>query len=162
LKAVFCPIYDENLVYGYYGRPAYKPYGKTLHTSLPGFRPICFVLRAEALKGVKRVVPLDTGALQAGAFKRHLTAVMTKENFEIGTSVDEAARFVGAFFETNKRYYFGQLRDGLKLSPTDLIAHAYQSIVADSGTSDVDDRRSSIEIHFTRNIRLSDKTVRAI
>lgn len=162
LKATLCKKYNEDLLYTYYGRPAYKPFGKVLHTSLPSVRPICFVIRSDVVRDIKRVVPLDSGALIDGAFNAHITPAMTKECFEIGDTVDKAAEFVGGFFGSNKRYYFGQLRDGLIIASTDLLAQAYQSIVSSSGASSIDDRKASIEIQLTGKISLNSASVLAV
>jgi hypothetical protein len=162
LRTAKCGVYNEDLLYTFYGRPAYKPNAGTLNTSLASFRPICFLLRPTALGNIKRVVPLDTGALDRGVFSRYVTRMMTKDRFELPNTIEGAAKFVKAFFDDNKRYYFGQIHPSPAFEPTDLLAEAYCAIVADKGTSEVDDRRSTIEVQFSDSISLNPANVMAI
>jgi hypothetical protein len=161
LKTSKCPVFNEPLLYFFYGRPAYRPYGNVLNTSNPSFRPVCLLFRPEALTDVKRIVPLDTGAFKAGLYSRHVTSHMTVEHFVIGGKVTEAARFIHSFFGSNRTYYFGQLRTDLQLKATDMVAQCYRSIVADTGISDVDDRRSTIELQSITEMHLNCDTLLA-
>ena len=162
LSPSLCPVYKEQLLYFFYGRPAYRPNSKVLNTSLPVFRPVCILLSHDAVSEPKRVAPLDTGAFHAGLFTRHLAPHMAKDCFYIDEGVKGAAKFVSAFFETNKRYYLGRLKHDIHLKSTDLIAQSYCSIVSDTGISEVDDRRSTIELQIDVAVPLTSQTVLAV
>lgn len=156
-----CPVFGEPLLYFFYGRPAYRPFSRVLNTALPAFRPVCLLFRPEALTAIRRVVPLDTGALAAGLFQRHLEPGTTAEHFAIGGGVEGAARVVRAFFGSNRAYYFSRPATDAPVKPTDLIGHAYRSIIADTGIADVDDRRSTVEIQSAAAMPLTRDTLLA-
>jgi hypothetical protein len=157
-----CPVYHEHLLYFFYGRPAYRPYGNVLSTSQASFRPICLIFHSKAISEIIRTMPLDSGAFHGGLFSRYLSPKMTRENFEIHGGCDGAARFVSAFFGTNRNYYLGRIRANLSLRSTDLVAQTYCSIVSDSGITEVDDRRSTIELQISIPVNISSSNLAAI
>lgn len=157
-----CDVYDEELLYLFYGRPAYRPEIEVLSTSDEGFRPISIILYPDIDTAVARVVPIDTGAFSKGMFANHCPEALKKENFEIRFGVEAASRHVKAFFGNNKNYYLSRLRKDLSLDPTQLAAKAYTSIQTNTGQTKSDDRRSTIEVQVSADILLNENTVMAV
>lgn len=157
-----CKIYEEELLYLFYGRPAYRPESKILSTSDEGFRPVSILLHPDIETSIARVVPIDTGAFSKGLFDSHCPKAIRKEHFEINSGVDAASRHVQAFFGDNESYYLSRLRKNLSLESTQLVAKAYTSIQSNSGQTKTDDRRSTIEVHVSADIPLSKATVMAV
>lgn len=162
ILASTCEHYDEELLYLFYGRPAYRPDFEVLSTSDEGFRPISIILFPDIETSVARVVPIDTGAFSKGLFANHCPEKLRKENFEIKTGLDAASRHVKAFFGSNKNYYLSRLRKDLTIEPTQLVANAYTSIQSNTGQTNSDDRRSTIEVQLSADVALSEATVMAV
>jgi hypothetical protein len=102
---------------------------------------------------------LDSGAFNGGLYSRYHSDSLTIQTLEIGNRIEDAARFVTAFFESNLNYYLGRLRADLNVSPTDIPGNAYRAIVSDAGKTLVDDRRATIEIQHQSPIELTRNTV---
>lgn len=162
LRITHCDVYGEDLLYLFYGRPAYRPFAEVESTSQPGFRPVCLLLDPSSINGIARLLPFDSGAFSKQLYQRHVPPYMTLEHFALSGGVDTAARFVTAFFGANRAYYLGRLRRDLDLSPTDLVAHAYCAILNDTSATSFDDRRGSIEVHAAADIELTGQSVKAV
>jgi hypothetical protein len=157
-----CKVYEEELLYFFYGRPAYRPFRGVQSTSQPGFRPVCILLNPDAIADITRMVPFDSGAFSKELYSQHIPPYMNLTNFEFHGGIEQAAKFVAAFFGTNLAYYLGRIRTDLKLSPTDFIGHAYSSILCDRSVTNFDDRRGTIEIHSSKNVLLTRESVKAV
>lgn len=162
LETKECEFYKEPLLYFFYGRPAYRPNFKIQPTSLSLFRPVSIILKPHAVNSISRVVPLDTGALHRGLYVRQLAGMVRPEAFEIEGGLLGAARLVRAVFGSNKDYYLGRPQPAPSRIASNPIAEAFFSIISDSGQSEVDDRRSTIEIQSSQNMRLDSNNVEAI
>lgn len=162
LLATKCGVYNEAILYMFYGRPAYRPFPGVLSTSLPEFRPICFLIRPEAAIKIARVVAFDSGAFANNLYERHHGTQTKLTDFEVGNSVEDAARLVSTFFGSNHAYYLGRPRKNVQLSPTDFGPHTYYAIISDMGKTKIDGRKATIEIQHSENIPLNKETVMAV
>lgn len=162
LAARHCPVFDEPLLYLFYGRPAYRPFADEGPSWINDLRPVCVLLKPEVLKQVARLATLDTGAFRRGLYSRHLGPAVRLEDFELEHDLQEAARFVRAVFGSNLAYYLGRVRRNLQSGPLDFAAQAYCSIVTDRARSETDGRRATIEVHSSADIPLNKDTVMAV
>lgn len=162
LKTSHCEVYDEQLLYLFYGRPAYRPDNSSLSTSNPSFRPISLLFKPESIGAIERIMPIDSGAFAKGLYKNHCPNGLDKQHFEISGDIDSAARLVDAFFGSNKNYYLGKLKSNLSFDPTNLVAQSYHSIVSVTGQTEFDDRRATIEIQSSNCLPLGEDTLQAI
>jgi hypothetical protein len=162
LAVTQCPDYNEPLLYLFYGRPAYRPFPDEGPSWINDLRPVCVLLRPDALKQVARIAVVDTGALHRGLYKRHLGPAVRREDFELGEDLGEAASFVGAVFGSNLAYYLGRARNDLQAGPLDFAAQAYRSIITDRARAESDGRRATIEVHSSADIPLGKDTVLAV
>ena len=97
-----CDVFNEKLNYFFMGRPAYK---YTLEAAAEFWEfPVCFIVRYESVKGVRRIFPFDSGGF-ANKFMPAYLQMMELGAFEVGAYQNAPAKLVGAFFG-NKRNYF--------------------------------------------------------
>ena len=158
-----CSVYGEDLLYLFYGRPAYKPVEVEEAGDMPELLPVCFVLDPSLLASAVRVVPFDSGGF--ARYRRHLGPQQRREHFEI-TREDAAAkapaRVVSAFYRTNRRYFDQRPHRGVDEFPASRpAARAYARLIADRSLDDDDDRRGTIEVQLDRDVPLAE-ALRAI
>jgi len=170
LEPQFCNIFKENLLYFFYGRPAYRVNsGQKL--TLSAAYPIVILLKPEADKYAKRVYPFDSGAYEGGLYDKYmpnkfeLDLFLVEPNPEYPGCIpipDIPARIVSAFFESNANYYFAN--KFRPFSDNDLEfkhfeAEGYYELIKTKAETEFDDRRSTIEIQTIESVSLSSDTV---
>jgi hypothetical protein len=149
-----CPVFHENLIYLFYGRPAYKSRirpGESVELC-----PICFVFKPNTLsQNFARIYPCDSGAVQAEFFSPPLErADLT--NLELDPTIDAIRSYVELFFSTNNQYYFGRVRDPLGAS-LDASGQRLYKLLSSRGPVRFDDRRSAVEVQVRNSIDLRHK-----
>ncbi len=152
-----CPVFNEPLLYFFYGRPAYRSrIGSKPDPDLTLF-PVCFVFKSGVFDTtIKRAFPFDTGAANGGMFAPHVTAASVSE-FTINPSIQSIQRAVGAFFDTNGNYYTGVPGSLTSGSPTGLnTVDCYCRLISEPGEKDYDDRRFTMEVQTTQSVILRD------
>lgn len=160
LRPAPCPEYESDLLYLFYGRPAYKPAADIGASGILDNAPIALVLDPSLLDAAVRVLPFDSGG-----FPRYaplLGPSLTRSDFELAGDPSTPMRLVSAFYQTN-RFYFDQMpavpeRD---IRASARSARGYARLIADPAIRDVDDRSSTIEVQFSTAIPFAD-ALRAI
>ena len=141
-----CGRFSEDLIYFFYGRPAYR----SSRGSKPGepieLCPLCFVVKPAAIPAadIKRIFPCDSGAIKEGVFSPELEWSDFPE-LALDPMLDSARKFAQLCFGTNADYYFGRLRADLTPASSSLFGR-YCALVRKAPTDEADDRRSAIEI----------------
>ena len=162
LEPTLCPVFNEDLLYLFYGRPSFRKHAQEEPNSIKSFDLVCLLMDSAALPAPKRVFPFDSGAFAGGIYKDHLHPRMKLEDFEIDPTLEAMARFVGTYFGENKSYYNEVFRESIPYSPRETQVDSFLSIVRATGTTRYDDRRSAIEIQFERAIDLLSANVLAV
>ncbi|MBX3563597.1 MAG: hypothetical protein KF730_03365 [Sphingomonas sp.] len=160
LRAENCPVYGESLVYLFYGRPAFKPLAGMAASSMAEHLPMCLVFDSSALASAERILPFDSGGFDRYAPS---TGTLNREAFELAGGADTPPRLVAAFYETNLNYY----RQMPTVRPEDISnlypeARAIARLANDETIQDDDDRRTTIEVQFSRGVALRDSLVAII
>jgi hypothetical protein len=161
LRPALCPCFKENLLYLFYGRPAYRPAGPDKAVSMAAFYPVCILLRETAVAAATRIAPFDTGAFFAGLFKDHLHPGMKVEDFLLTPTLDSPARLVSTFFRSNGDYFFSRVTI-LKVPPMEFEVESYQNLITEKGATSTDDRRSTVEVQHASPVALAPGMVRLV
>ncbi len=149
LEPTECDVFNEQLLYFFLGRPAYRwgrPESQPHHWELP----TCFIF--DQLPGfpIERVYPFDSGGHANGLYPSYVQNI-PRENFET-RNPDAPNRIVSALFGSFQRYVAGQPKseeDLIKefdLSVFDAEMLAVRALAGDGTPEAFDDRRFSIEI----------------
>jgi hypothetical protein len=154
LEPTPCPVFKQNLIYCFYGRPVYRSskVGLEYSTDYPHC-PICLVFRRDAIRNITRVYPCDSGGLSAGAFDPPISAGL-RDLFEISRTAASAQRITTAFFGSNRQYYDGIALQNPAIPQTELEAKMYHALISTRGTSSFDERRSAVEVQTPDRIEL--------
>ena len=149
-----CPVYGADLLYLFYGRPAYKPAAGIGASGILDLAPICLVLDPTVMAAAVRAVPFDSGG-----FKRYGALVgpgLDRPDFELSGDPSLPLRLVKAFYQTNRNYYDqNPTTREADLPVSRRTARALARLFADSSIRNVDDRCGTIELQFSTAIPLA-------
>ena len=164
LRPTPCRVFGTDLLYMFYGRPAYRAAQEDESSGIDAYWPVCFVLKAEGIKPT-RVFPFDSGAFQSGRYADHMYHRMIKEDFEVDPDPTSPPRLINLFWRDGRSYYDADSRRGLKDPSADAMdfeLRAYRDLIASTGRAPFDERNSAVEAQFDGPIRLKDNTVAVI
>lgn len=159
LKTSSCDVFNnEELLYFFVGRPAYKKEAKMEgeYWELPS----CIIFEFDVSSAV-RAYPFDSGAFAAKRYPNYIN-MMDRKDFEISPTWTNIERAIGAFFNTNKDYYrlnpigeerFKSLHD---TDATEEEILALHRLIKDRSKK-FDDRRFSIEMQFSESFEFTRK-----
>lgn len=160
LLPTLCNVFEEELLYLFLGRPAYRTRKQTndnIHFDLP----VVIILKPEAsLPTPKRIFPFDTGAFSNHFYDRYFHPDTNIFDFEIGVSLDDARRFASHLYSTNREYFIGATRKNVEVPFGQFeLEGLYELARAPADPSlenpvPPDERSSSIELQFDREIPL--------
>ena len=157
-----CKVFDEDLLYLFYGRPAYRVSAGALPSTEPAFCPVSFVLKPRSINSLlARIYPFDTGAAKSGMFLPHIKPECLA-SYKLSPFINTARRLVKHFFGSNSSYYSGFARQGLRFRARDKIASSYYNLISERGKRSYDDRRSAIELQVNKPIGLNESLITVI
>jgi hypothetical protein len=155
----YCGVYNEDLLYAFYGKPAYKP-GKPINSRLTFMMPLCFIVNHDAITSIKRLVAFDSGAFPM--YKDHLHESMTRREFELTPLKASLYKMVNFFYEDNDAYFNGQAKKVVDYDPIHSQLEGYHSLLITDHKTEVDDRKASLEVQLDRPIPINSSTIEAI
>lgn len=141
-----CPVYDEYLLYTFYGRPAYRLRDDGVAYHNLSYMPVCFVLNPGLIASSLRIMPFDSGGFDLYGPAMHPS--FTRKMFEMAPEQASANRVINAFWGSNKNYADKNCPSNLTFAATsELLTHYYQ-LITNKISSDFDDRCSTLEIQL--------------
>ncbi|WP_372872769.1 hypothetical protein [Shewanella sp.] len=162
ISATLCPVFNESLVYYFYGRPAYRVKESSCSSMIELF-PVCFIIKPESLDALKRVYPFDTGAFEADLYQQHMSSKMPMQRFELKPSYDFIKKFVEYIYGSNSNYYKGRsILDASSLSPLYTEIQSLLRLVNYTGAERIDDRCSTIEVQTEKALDITSGAIQAI
>lgn len=161
LSPTDCHVFNEKILYLFYGRPAYKCIGRP-SCGLDSFLPISFILKSEPIQNIIRIAPFDTGAYKKDLYKEFLHPKMEMSSFFLSPTKESISKTVAYFFETNHQYFAGKPKHEVTFDPLDFEIQSYHELIKGVFASKADDRKATIEVQLTDAIHLSEDTIEAI
>lgn len=148
-----CPIYGMDLLYMFYGRPAYKPRSGAGSSTILELAPVCLIFDPSVLASAVRILPFDSGGF--AHYRPLLGPELSLGEFELGKGSDAPMRLVAAFYETNRNYYDQRpSRTENQIPVTRMTSRAYARLISDPSIREVDDRCGTVEVQFSTSISL--------
>ena len=96
-----CPVFAEDLLYFFYGRPAYRVTEEPMSKS--SALPVVLLFDPQIVDSGKRLFPFDTGAFHANRLDNWMDPEMKLPHFEMECGSDAVLRFVAALYESNDK-----------------------------------------------------------
>lgn len=110
---------------------------------------------------MKRVVAFDSGAYDLYAEFTHKS--MKREEFHLSPNKDALNKIIDFFFADNDAYYNGDAKKVLsEYDPVHFQVESYHSILISNHKTELDDRKSSIEVQLDYPIPLNNTNVEAV
>src|ERR1043166_9248953 len=151
-----CDIFNESLVYLFYGRPAYRSRRGSKYGESIALCPVCLVFKPHTVsRFLHRVFPCDSGAVSKAKFEPELHANDLAE-LEMNPQIASARRLVSLLFTNNNHYFYGRVQSGA-IFPDGTVGKRYHDLLLRSGPSNYDDRKSAIEVQVNQRIALKDQ-----
>jgi hypothetical protein len=152
-----CDVLDAELIYCFYGRPAYRVGGDGA-VKQEALCPYCFIFSPDLIKRAREIHAFDTGAHGKRLFSHILADEFSVSDFSLGRESKRADRLIGATFGSRSAYFDGdvsEVGDPESISaPWEFQTRAYLSLITSPGRNEPDDRVYSIEVNFADPISL--------
>lgn len=147
-----CPVFKENLVYAFYGRPSYRVNfsNEDAYTTV-SYAPVCFIFKPD-MAPIRRVFPFDSGGF--GLYKACFHHTDKVDDFLLDISASSAQKIVGKFYGENIAYYDIKPLSGLTFGALDVAVQNYFNLITGAAHGG-DDRNSAIEFQFEAPVKLS-------
>lgn len=158
-----CPVFDEELIYFFYGKPSYRMPDSGANTRDTSRFPICFVFSDLDDASIKRVFPFDTGALAYGFYGDICGDEKNPCCFEIGSDKAAISLLISYLYGTETNYFYA--KPNVAMDDIDALCFELRQIlsfIVHYGGSDWDSRAHSIEIQHDSDIQLSMAQIEAI
>lgn len=151
-----CGVFDEDLLYFFYGRPAYRM--EDVPMAKAASQPVVLLFDPLLVDSGKRLYPFDSGAFHDNRLDRWMDPEMELPAFALKCGSEGATRFVAAFFESNDNYLRTQVRKDLKQYGGEFEVSALVRLfvaAADCNPDQpADDRRMALELQFDKTVSL--------
>lgn len=164
IEATECTVFKgEKLSYLFIGRPSYKRPGSNTQV-LAWMLPVVFILRGLKDLPIRRIFPLDTGALATNRLPEYIS-VFERDMFFLGTDPAQIGRVIASFYGTADRYLSGEnlcIKEIQRQVQIDIRHAAIQALIALYGERsliEIDDRGRNIEVQVAADIPLEGNVI---
>lgn len=157
----YCRVFKEDLLYLFYGRPAYRKVSDE-NVGTTARAPAVIVFRPEGVKPAKRMYPFDSGAFP-DRYERWLAGGMGLEDFALGDDLQMAQRHVRAFFGSNSGYLLCSPATPSPAPGAEFEVETLTRMYHDTGAGGAgDDRRHALELQIDHAVEIGPTTILAI
>jgi hypothetical protein len=163
IQPAACPVFEEDLLYYFYGRPSYRVKDGGLASNTKSMFPVCFIIDPVHVLGVKRIYPFDTGAYHAGLYSNQIHRNAKCDDYEFDSSFEFVQKFVSMFYGSNVNYYDGTTTVTPDKFPVmGFEFHSLHQLINQVGIAMADDRSYTIEIQSAAETVLARGSVKAV
>jgi hypothetical protein len=157
---------DENLLYFYYARPAYRKI-ENQTTSDKSLAPVVLIIEP-ILDDIKRIFPFDSGVYDKYT-EIHLSSRAKLSDYELPKTLQDVQFYINAIFGSNHNYCVGKIRMNNELPiiiqkqrQTNHSLDNLLNLFSKTNKDDLDDRRFTVEIQSANDFFLSGKLLAVI
>ena len=155
IKPQYCTVFDSDLSYYFYGRPAYRKNGDVQANNITAYAPIVLVLKPELISEGSVVFPFDSGGFKADKYADFTHHKMRVEDFGLSSSFESVGQLVAFYYGTNEKYYDQIPRGNISIPAGEFEAQAFKDVICSPGkNARGDDRSSTIEIILDKAIKI--------
>lgn len=142
LKPTLCKVFNENLLYLFYGKPSYPIGEKKENRTDDLYCPVCFLVDVNKIN-IKKVFPFDSGAYMGGMYDGFIHRHMKIDCFEIQNTCQAIGAYISVFFGNNDNYISGLAR---QYQSDESHINALLNMLNAVGSLKIDERANTIEI----------------
>jgi len=158
---VHCKFFKEELVYLFYGRPAFRAAEKDLANG--NVAPVVLIFGADLDKRGARMFPFDSGAFKQKRYEPSMHPRMKLGDFELGCEENAPAKHVAAFFGSNRSYLKTRPVVPARNYAGEFEVAALVHLFSGRGKNkDTDDRRLTMELQLRDGIDLNERSLLAV
>jgi hypothetical protein len=151
-----CNVFDHDVSYYFYGRPAYRKNGSVQANSLAAYAPVVLIFKPDISKDAVAAFPFDSGAFKGELYTELLHHRMRVEDFGFLPSEERVGKLIAFFFSDNKGYYNQISPHHRKIGKNEFEALSYRELTIYRGKNERDDRSTTIEILLDKAVKLKD------
>ncbi len=163
-----CEVFQTNLLYLFYGRPAYKV-KKQINPRLAFDWPVVFIIDPTRISNmIESVYPFDSGAFFHGFFSQYFDTDNRLDDFCLDEGVESIRKILGSFYRNDFEYLTAASRKNVDISLSDFEAAGVHELTRtppiSTFTNDTtsDERCSSIEAILTDRVPLDGNVIAVI
>ena len=160
ISKIMCPVFHQEYVYFFYGRPAYKVSSKEESCTIEELLPVCMLFKPDSLDNVARIYPFDSGAFDQGCYQNVISNKYNIDEFNMGKSLENIQKLISAFYDDNRKYYYG-IPKHIK-NASCLQIKSYLRLIETLIPLPTDDRKYTVEIILNDEIELKNKILAVI
>lgn len=156
LRPTECAVYNQPLLYFFYGRPSYRPHATKQTITAKALLPVCFVMSRALMKNAIRMLPFDSGAFSSKRMHPPMHEKMAAADFELVVDINAPMRVVDMFYGNERSYFDAKARPSIQTYDqfNDLEIDSYFRLLSYRSNADTDDRLSAIEIQLDKPVDL--------
>ena len=152
LKPTPCPVFKENLLYFFYGKPSYPIGEKEKYKRTDNLCcPVCFIVDIDKID-IYRVFPFDSGAFKNNMYSQFIHRHMHIDEFEIDNDIIAIKAYISVVFGNNTSYINGI---AVEKEAEDTCTNALLKMLSANGGFDIDERSNTIEVICKHPIDIS-------
>lgn len=155
-----CECFNEDLVYYFYGRPAYNI---SNHVGARGdcmYFPVCFLIDISKID-IYKAFPFDSGAYKM--YSKYFYHSLTVDDLQIKpATIDKIKHIVMKYWGDNDNYYRENYEAHLDVDTEPYIVQGYINLITEKGEVTFDERRSTIEIISNKALALNSESLIAV
>jgi hypothetical protein len=162
LETRLCDVFNENLLYTFYGTPSYK-LKMSGSTGNQACFMVCFILDTTKLTKFHKIYPFDSGAFMKlkEVKDKYFHKESNIEDFEMKNNISSPKKVIKTFYNTNQNYISKKPQE-VVFSASNFDANDYKNLISDETAGAADERTSSIEIIFNEDVLLYKDLVKQI
>ncbi|MDE8763646.1 MULTISPECIES: hypothetical protein [Rhizobium] len=166
LIPVWCEIFQQELIYTFYGRPAYKSQDM-VNSELEFNWPIVLLFDHANVGEIKRIMPFDSGAFNDRIYANYFHKDSQMLDFELPGDIGYATALASIFYTSPQRYMTANADRNPNIGLSHFEAQGVQALnqvpVFSRRTGERRDERSStIEVQIGEKIKLIDNVMAII
>lgn len=152
-----CGIFTgEELIYLFFGRPAFRPNLQEESASLAHYAPVCLILKKDFRISTRRAFPFDSGAFQKNLYGSFMHKKMKLGDFSLDFDSGIPGKVVNFFFGSVERYMIGKAKAEIEIDSSEFEVYSYHALLNFRESNEIDSRSSAIEFQTSSKIMVEE------
>ncbi len=168
LNPTHCDQFEEDILYLFYGRPAYRT-PAAVSKRLEFNWPFSFVIDPSKVKSIRAVYPMDTGAFALDLYKGFFDPTTDRDDFALEGALVSAKKVTSFLYSSDRDYFTNDPKPSLTVPSRQFEAQAIKalaelplSVQPEHANHPRDERSNSIEVQVDEVLSIKDTVLRLI